>query len=109
MNRAHHVLSCRHKNHGVDGSPLDSQSARDLEEEEGGSKCGLQKYPIPPSLGTSARKKYLESDIGKGALAGAAQPKRLQLQPLTDFRSQTAPIPDEKDVNGRPTTSAYLS
>ena len=33
-------LNVRHKNHGVDGSPLDSQSARDLEGEEGSSKCG---------------------------------------------------------------------
>ena len=37
-------LNVRHKNHGVDGSPLDSQSARDLEDEEGGFTCGLQKY-----------------------------------------------------------------
>jgi hypothetical protein len=48
-------LNVRHTNHGVDGSPLDSQSARDLKNEEGGFKCGLQKYPIPPSLGTSAK------------------------------------------------------
>ena len=33
-------LNVRHKNHGVDGSPLDSQSARDLEGEEGSFKCG---------------------------------------------------------------------
>jgi hypothetical protein len=33
-------LNVRHKNHVVDGSPLDSQSARDLEEEEGSFKCG---------------------------------------------------------------------
>ena len=48
-------LNVRHQNHGVDGSPLDSQSVRDLEEKEGSFKCGLQKYPIPPSLGTSAK------------------------------------------------------
>ena len=34
-------------------------------------------------------KKHLKSDIGKGALAGAARSKRLQFQALTDFRSQT--------------------
>ena len=33
-------LNVRHKNHGVDGWPLDSQSARDLEEEEESFKCG---------------------------------------------------------------------
>jgi hypothetical protein len=33
-------LNVRHKNHGVDGSPLDSQSAPDLEGEEGSVKCG---------------------------------------------------------------------
>ena len=33
-------LNVRHKNHGVDGSPLDSQNARDVEEEEGSNKRG---------------------------------------------------------------------
>ena len=61
--------------------------------------------PIPLSL---LPLKKIESDIGKGALAGAARPKRLQFQALTDFRSQTAPIPDEKDVKGRPTTPGGL-
>ena len=33
-------LNVRHKNPGVDGSPLGSQTTHDLEAEEGGSKCG---------------------------------------------------------------------
>ena len=44
-------------------------------------------------------KKHFQSDIEEELAACVCVPNGLQLQTITDFRSQTAPIPDsEKDV-----------
>ena len=72
-------FNVRHKNHGVDGSPLDSQSVRDLKDEKRWVQMWLAEVPYPAEPGYFC-KKHLKSDIGKGAFAGAARPKRLQFQ-----------------------------
>ena len=92
-------LNVRHKNHGVDGPPLDSQSARDLEDEEGMFKCGLRKYPIPLSLGTSAKKKTNRTS-GRGRLRAPRGKNGSNFRPLRTLEAKRLQFQMKRTLRG---------